>query len=210
LTNLHYLRWCGGTVEDDYLEFWDTESELLSVYKWLEASLPGRKAIVFHPPGSRAALRRWPQGRCRNLVAEILARTPYAVVVVGGPQDGWIVEEFSGFLHPRLKVATGTFTLTQLGALIRLCGYFVGGDSGPMHIAAAVGAKTIGIFGPGSELRFGPWGCNSCVVSTRRSCTPDQKRTFEACCYLCCHATNLCMEDVSADTVLSVMATHFA
>lgn len=200
--NLQFLHWCGGQVDVGVLEYWCTESDEQVVRKWLEDFPRSGSAIVFHPPGSHSALRRWASGRSRQLVQRLLDATDCSVIVVGGPIDAWLETEFAGMEHPRLRVAAGRFTLPQLGCLIRQCGYFVGGDSGPMHIAAAVGARTVGIFGPGSEVRFKPWSDRSAVVSLRYDCSPDKKQTYEACCQQCIHPENRCLTELSADRVL--------
>lgn len=201
--NLEFLEWCGASTGADFLEFWNSAEDDAMVEAWLTANAPHRRHMVFHPPGSRSTLRRWPVGRCREFIQRVLAATDYTVVVVGGRHDEWVLEELKCFeKEPRVRIALHEFTLPQLGALIKLCGYFVGGDSGPMHISAAVGAKTLGIFGPGSEIRFQPYGRNAVVVSLRYHCSPDLRRTWQAGCQSCGYTENRCLTEISADRVV--------
>jgi len=202
LSDLEFLKRCGGTVDTENLEFWKSENDSAAVKKWLSAHVAGARKLVFHPPGGRSQLRRWPAGRSSEFVEKLLVGTDFSIIVVGGPEDEHYRQEFSSLRHLRLKVALGEFSLTELGALIQTCGYFVGGDSGPMHIAAAVGAKTIGIFGPGSEKRFRPFSQNARVVSTQAICAPDGSQTYEACCQSCIYPENRCLTELSADRVL--------
>lgn len=205
LAGLRFLEWCGGSVGSPELEFWESEADKAFAEQWWGREFPTHRRLVFHAPGSRSVLRRWPRGRSRELVEKLLASTDFAVVAVGGPQDDWVEEELRLIGHPRFRMEFGTFTLGQLGALIRVGGYFVGGDSGPMHIAAAVGAHTVGIFGPGSEMRFRPWGRRAQVVSRRLPCSPDGSKSFEAQCQKCIHEENRCLTEVSADSVIDLV-----
>ena len=64
----------------------------------------------------------------------------------------------------------------QLGALIESCDLYLTCDSGPMHIAAAVGTPTVALFGPTSPTRHGPYGENHEVIEKPVSCRPCYKR----------------------------------
>ena len=65
---------------------------------------------------------------------------------------------------------SGQLSLQELGALSERARLFVGVDSAPMHIAAAVGAAVIGIFGPSSETLWGPWCEEKLAVSRELGC----------------------------------------
>lgn len=202
-SNLEFLERCGGAAGDDSLEFWNSPEDAAFVQEWLKRPGGGHRHVVYHPPGSRSRLRRWPAGRSREFIEKVLTATDFTVVVVGGPQDESVLAETASFQNePRVRVALNVFTLPQLGSLIRACGYFVGGDAGPMHIAAAVGARTIGIFGPGSATRFQPRGPHAEMVSLHYECSPDVRKTWEPCCQSCVHEQNRCLSELSADLVL--------
>jgi ADP-heptose:LPS heptosyltransferase len=78
-----------------------------------------------------------------------------------------------------------------------------------MHVAASVGAETVGIFGPGSQTRFMPWSEKSNVSSLRLKCAPDQVGSYEAYCLGCIHAENRCMTELRADDVLMKVNASF-
>jgi len=61
----------------------------------------------------------------------------------------------------------GTADLPTVAACLRRCDLYIGNDSGLMHMAAAVGTPTLGLFGPGNERRYGPWGGRTAVVRTK-------------------------------------------
>lgn len=68
---------------------------------------------------------------------------------------------------------TGQLTLKELGALIARARLFIGVDSAPMHMAAAVGTPIVALFGPSRELEWGPWGVpHRTIVSDRHPCRP--------------------------------------
>ncbi|HWR89317.1 MAG TPA: glycosyltransferase family 9 protein, partial [Dissulfurispiraceae bacterium] len=82
--------------------------------------------------------------------------------------------------------------LRELICLIRGARYAVSNDSGPMHIAAAVGKPVIAVFGPTNPVRTGPYGAGHRVVQAEMPCVPCYKKT-------CRHLR--CMEAVSVEQV---------
>jgi ADP-heptose:LPS heptosyltransferase len=203
LSNMELLAFCGGAASGGAdLEFWSGPKDKDFAKDWLAGGDAGRPKLVFHPPSGRSLLKRWPMGRSRECLNKLIGETDFEVIVIGGDQDRWVLDELTGVESSRVRLAFDTFTLPQLGEMIRQCGYFVGGDSGPMHIAAAVGAKVVGIFGYASETRFRPWSDKAHVVSLRYPCTPDGRASFEANCQSCIHPENRCLTELSADRVL--------
>ena len=66
----------------------------------------------------------------------------------------------------------GQTTLSQLAEVLKRCDLFIGNDSGPMHLAAAVGTRTIGLYGPTDPERFGPVGSHSQTIRRKPDCPP--------------------------------------
>jgi heptosyltransferase-1 len=64
-------------------------------------------------------------------------------------------------------------------ALVRRAQLFVGGDSGPMHLAAALGVPVVALFGPTDPLRNGPWGPGAKAVVRDTASLPSYKRSHE-------------------------------
>ena len=72
----------------------------------------------------------------------------------------------------------------QLGAVVERCGLYVGNDSGPMHLAAALGIPTVGIYGPSSPDRTSPRGTLEAphlAVSAFFECSPCREKFFDEC-----------------------------
>jgi len=210
LSNLEFLQLCGGSLKgENELAFWTNPKDKKFAEKWLASGSRQRPKLVLHPPSGTWTLKRWPVGRSRELIDKLVRETEFEIIVVGGEQDGWVLEELRGVESDRVRLAFNTFSLLQLGEVIRECGCFVGGDSGPMHIAAAVGAKVIGIFGYASEVRFRPWSEKAQVLSLRYHCSPDRRGTFEANCMKCIYPENRCLTELSADQVLDKVKAYF-
>jgi ADP-heptose:LPS heptosyltransferase len=92
--------------------------------------------------------------------------------------------------------AAGRTTLRQLGALVERANLVVANDTGPMHMAVAMKAKTVALFGPTSPRLTGPYGGGSYYVIQGR--TPCEVPCYDLTCM-----ENKCMEDIAVADVLS-------
>jgi len=111
----------------------------------------GSRGLVVIAAGSSElqAFKRWPTERFARLAADLASRQPLEVVLAWGPGEepmARAVLEQSG-PAPRVHLAP-SLKLMELAALLARCHLFIGGDSGPMHLAAAMGTAVVGIFGP--------------------------------------------------------------
>ena len=128
---------------------------------------PSEPLIAVHPFSSNP-LKRWPAERYRELIRRLALRRDVRIVVVGGPEER---EQVSAALPPDASVANvvGRLTLRQLAALLQRARLLVSNDSGPVHLAAAVGARTVVLFGsthPATgPTRWGPWGPGHTVIA---------------------------------------------
>ena len=139
-----------------------------------ELGIDASKPIVAIHPGSPVPLKRWPTERFAKL-ADILIERKTQVLFLGGADEKWLVEEIQAQMRHRSVNIAGRTNLQQLGAVLQNCQLFIGNDSGPMHIAAAVGTRVIGLFGPGSPQRFGPFGENCTAIRKKPDCPPCMK-----------------------------------
>ena len=133
---------------------------------WAGMELPGARVVMLWP-GANWVTKRWPAERFVELGRRLSAAA--GVIVGWGPAEKDVAADIAGGIADAVLVPeTG---ITQLAALISHCDLFVGGDTGPLHIAAATGVPTLGIYGPTSPERNGPYGNRSRVL--RRPCEPD-------------------------------------
>lgn len=107
-------------------------------------------------PGSNAPARRWPPERFGE-VARALMASGYRVVILGGPAERAITAEVAA-AAPGALDAGGRTDLPELAALLSLLRLVVTNDTGPMHLAAAVGVPTVSIWGPSDPSETSPVG----------------------------------------------------
>jgi heptosyltransferase-3 len=141
-----------------------------------------RGRFVQAHPGSRWLFKCWPANRMAALLDRIVAGG-WPVVITGAPDPGEraLVSETLALCAPqtraRLVDLTGQLDLSELAALTARARAFVGVDSAPMHIAAAMGTPTLALFGPSDELVWGPWLVSHRVVASTahpcRACNLD-------------------------------------
>ncbi len=122
--------------------------------KFKELGLSGARVIGFNPGAFRPS-RRWPLENWKTLSALLLERYPDArIAVSGSPAEA---KEYAGLNIPgRVLVLDGAYDMGKLAAMFKKMALFITNNTGPMHIAAAVGTKVAAIFGPGDACRFAP------------------------------------------------------
>jgi len=114
-----------------------------------------RKIVGIHP-GATWPAKMWPAERFAELIEKISTELKVQVVVTCGPGDLKLVDSISERVSGN-AIFLGTLRLRSLAAVLSFFSVYVANDSGPMHIAVAVGTKTLGIFGPGEENIWFPY-----------------------------------------------------
>ncbi|PKO90310.1 MAG: putative lipopolysaccharide heptosyltransferase III [Betaproteobacteria bacterium HGW-Betaproteobacteria-10] len=145
-----------------------------SVIKHLAGfGLKGGDFIHIHP-ASRWFFKCWPVDRMAGLV-ERLQTEGHTVVLTAAPSqdEQAMLEAIQARLIEPAHSLSGQLSLKELAALAKAAKLFIGVDSAPMHIAAAVGTPTVALFGPSGDKQWGPWGVPFRVVaSTQHPCRP--------------------------------------
>ena len=140
----------------------------------------GTRPVLVNPAAAKPP-RAWSSERFQQLADLLAERHAGLPVLVHNhppfePAPGWPA-------HPAIRLVKGV-SLVQLGAIVERCGLYVGNDSGPMHLAAALGVPTIGIYGPSSPDLTSPRGAVQAphlAVSAFFECSPCRERFFEEC-----------------------------
>lgn len=114
-----------------------------------------RATIVLHP-GSSGSAREWPLDRWSALAASV-DRTRAQLVVTGSPAEGDALREWIGSLPPDVVDLTGRLSLAELIALLARVEGLVAASTGPLHVAAAVGARALGLFPSTPPIHPGRW-----------------------------------------------------
>lgn len=134
--------------------------------------LVGKPFIHVHP-ASRWRFKCWPAGKNAELIDRFCAEGHKVVLTAAPDQDemSFVGEILSKAKTKPLNLA-GKLSLKELGALAARARLFVGVDSMPMHLAAAMGTPTVALFGPSGEAEWGPWDVAHRVVVSSHSCRP--------------------------------------
>ena len=117
---------------------------------------PGDRVVLLNPGAGRAD-KRWPAAAFRAVASGLVAEAGAAAVIVWGPGEREQADAIADGLGPAVAVAPPT-DLHELAALLRRATLVVAGDTGPLHLAAAVGTACLGLFGPTAARRNGPYG----------------------------------------------------
>lgn len=164
---------------------------------------PARKSdspVVALNPGASHPVNRWPAHHFAAL-SDLLAREVSAtVIVVGGPDDVSLADEIRERAASKPLSLAGKLDLLQLAAVLERCNAVVSGDTGPMHMATAVGTPVIALFGAADPARTGPVGRGHIVLQARDvACVPCRNRR-------CGNRSGLeCMNKLSAKSVFNAV-----
>ena len=163
--------------------------------------LPNRPLIILHP-GSPDTLKRWRTERFAAVAEWLIKQENAQILFVGTHDETHIISTIQRQMHGRSTNLAGETTLSQLAELLKRCHLFLGNDSGPMHIAAAVGTKTIGLYGPGNPARFGPVGSNCRAIRSGLHSDPS-KGMVRRC------GGEVSLEDIrTEDVIQTIQAMH--
>ena len=136
-------------------------------------ALHGNDFIHIHP-ASRWFFKCWPVDSMAALITRLQA-AGHAVVLTAAPSkdEQAMLAAIQARLEKPAFSLSGQLTLKELAALTKAARLFVGVDSAPMHIAAAVGTPVVALFGPSGDKQWGPWGVdNRVLVSGVHACRP--------------------------------------
>ncbi|MDE2824867.1 MAG: glycosyltransferase family 9 protein [Gemmatimonadota bacterium] len=154
---LDAVRTIGVPVEDDHTEVHFSAEDAAWADSWLaERDVDGDRRIAALNPGASWPAKTWSAGRFAELARRMIEALNLRVLLVAGPGQREAMAglaDMAGHACPVVETAS----LTRLAALIRRCDLFVSNDCGPMHIAAAVGTPTIGLFGPSNPRIWFPY-----------------------------------------------------
>ena len=121
---------------------------------------------------ARWATKRWPLASFGEVIDRLYQEGLGPVVIMGSAEDRPDAEQLRGIVKSPFIDLTGVVPLGCLPALLSTASLLVTNDSGPMHIAAAVGVPVVAMFGPTSEIRTGPYGTGHRVLAGPVSCRP--------------------------------------
>ena len=191
-----------GTAESGVPEFrfripptdYDEVDRLLS----RSGVMPGTSWVAMNV-SARWPTKRWPAASFAEVADRLLQEGYGAVVMIGGPDERAEVAAVSGMMKTSAIDLAGATTVGLLPALLSRAALLITNDSGPMHVATAVGTPVVALFGPTSAVRTGPYGVGHDFLTGKVPCSPCFSRT--------CHNTLPleCLRLVSPQQVLSAV-----
>ena len=157
---------------------------------------PGTSWVAMNV-SARWPTKRWPAASFAEVADRLQQEGCGAVVMIGGPDEREDVAAVRGQMKTEAIDLTGATAVGLLPALLSRASLLITNDSGPMHIAAAVGTPVVALFGPTSEVRTGPYGVGHVVLTEPVPCRPCFSRT-------CHNSLPLeCLRAVSPERVLA-------
>ncbi len=125
--------------------------------------------IIINPtggqnPGMTMDSKRWPPAHFAELANRLSPFLKAPIVLVGGPNDGEIVNAVAEKLDQPYTAFVGKLSFGQLAALAHQSRIYIGNDTGMTHLAAASGARTVMILGPSDPARYAPFTLNSLAL----------------------------------------------
>lgn len=164
----HYLQVAAPLgVRADRVEFCLHVSD--EARRWAEEKLAGlpRPRVVVNP-GSAVPAKRWPPEAFAEVARRaISSQLAGSIVITGGEQDRPAAEVVARDAGEACVNLAGQTDLQQLAGVLSLCDTMLTGDTGPMHIMAALGKPVVAIFGPSDPALTGPWGDQHVVLRAR-------------------------------------------
>ncbi len=140
--------------------------------KW---PIDGSRWVILQP-GARWWNKRWSADNFAELLRRLVqAYTSLRFAVLGGPEDQVLGKSIAGAVPGCCLDLTGQLSLPEMVEWIRLCELMVTNDTGPMHVAAALGRPVVALMGPTEPRRTGPYGQPGSVLQLDLQCAPCLK-----------------------------------
>ena len=194
----HYfdmLHAVGIPAVDQRLELFLAESERADASQRFDAAgvtQTGLKIGVF--PGAGWKLREWMPDRFAAIGNRLVQHFNAEVLIFGGQKESELVHTVANLMDASAIPFAGSLQVRELAACIEKCDLFLTNDTGPMHIAAAVGTPTVSLFGPGNHIRFQPLGGLHRTIRHDVPCSPCKQFTDKC-------KDNICMKKITVDEV---------
>ncbi|PLX22653.1 MAG: hypothetical protein C0600_16305 [Ignavibacteria bacterium] len=191
--NLDALRALDIPVPHDTVVFPLPDDELQAMKQYLASIRNDSDPVIALNPSGTWETKRWGLGHFAELADLLVERLNATIVLLWGPGERPDAETIADEMKHDAVIPPAT-SIRTLGALLAACDAVISNDAGPMHIAAAVGTPTLGIFGPTNPELQGPWNNNSTWVR-------NESADCLGCNLTSCDINNICMRDLNAEQV---------
>lgn len=172
------------------------EREVAVMKERLKKTVGARHALpllAIVNPVARWRTKLWSEQKFAELADRLIQERRAAVIFTGSSEDRVVIGRIVSMMKQKAENWAGETTLKELAALASLSNLFITTDTGPMHLAAAAGAKVLALFGPTAPWRTGPYGTSHIIVRKGLACSPCFQRTCD---------DIRCMEAITVEEVL--------
>jgi heptosyltransferase-1 len=152
-------------------------------------------------PGAAWPNKRWPPERFGALAAAMAERCGLRSLVLWGPGEELMASAVVGASRGAAESAPPT-SITDIVAIAKGASLMVSGDTGPLHIGAAVGTPIVALFGPTRAERNGPWAAADIAISRFDRCACHYERQ--------CRRSQPCIDDIGVDEVMAAVERRVA
>ena len=193
---LYLTKHLGCDVQDRFYEFFPNEGDERFALDFISAQgVSAGDFVTCLNPGGNWLPKRWPKEHFAVLADKLISEHQAKVIFTGSRNDTELILEIAAQMSLKPIIAAGKTNLKQLAGIFKRADLVISGDSGPLHIAASVGANVLGLFGPTSPGVTGPIGRGKIKI-IQKDCN----------CRIPCYekdcALNLCMQKITPEDVL--------
>lgn len=200
--DLDLVRSLGIAPRDARLEFFiPEEAGRRMSMRLAELGIREGEPLLHVHPTSRWLFKCWKDEAMAETLDRVQGEMGLAVVMTSGPEEREVAKSRSILALMRRKPATllGETTIKDLAAVSARASAYLGVDSAPSHIAAAVGTPAVVLFGPSGEHNWRPWGVEHRVVALDMDCRPCGKDGCDG------SKVSRCLTDLPPEKVLSAL-----
>jgi len=171
--NRHAVEECMDVVR--FLDIRDIKPEF--PVRFPAQNLTGKKPRIAVLPASRWVTKNWPVRCFADVIKRLRSIKDASIFLLGGPDDAGVCTQIEKEAGNGVTNMAGKMNLVEAGGFLKEMDLLIANDSGPVHMAAAVGTPALVIFGPTDPARTGPYGPRHRVVRAALPCQPCFSRS---------------------------------
>ncbi len=168
--------------------------------KWKDSFQP---LIGLHPTGS-GTYKWWPADYFAGLAQELVKRVQVRFIIFSTRKEAAVSRSIAKNLGDNVLQVQGKYDLLEVAALMKKCRLFIANDSGPLHMALALGIPTLALIGADSPLRIGPYQVSNSTFLYKKEEVCREPRCLNQAC-----RDNRCLKAISPEEALAVIEERF-
>jgi ADP-heptose:LPS heptosyltransferase len=169
-TYLELLRPAGVEIQTHQVRLVPRKEDIAAVSPLLHSGLPGNRRRLLVHPGSRSPYRIWPVERFAAVCDRVQKELGVEVYIVAGPGEVELARQIREQMETSVTAIERPLSIGEFAALASSCDLFLCHDSGPMHVAAAVGTPVVALLSSQNAAIWRPFGAGHTVLQTPLPC----------------------------------------